>query len=186
MCVHWSRTMQPGNRGWPSSWSRWWPWWVWRAEDHTSQGALGRDPIRNRAVPERRLVPIFFSSCDFLPLPFKDNFFLGLFLLPLAQEIFWFPHPPLLHWLVYLKEGWFGAEVVSPTVQCGWDPSALAQGELQGLNAWMLAILAYSPLLEEKRGGKQVLCCLQEFTLIDNSLKTMTLGVHFVENFFQE
>ncbi len=53
LCVHWSRTMQPENRGWPSSWSRWWPSWVWRAEDRTSQGALGRDPIRNRAVPER-------------------------------------------------------------------------------------------------------------------------------------
>lgn len=68
-------------------------------------------------------------------------------------------------------------------MQCGWDPSALAQGELQGLNAGHIGIL---PPAGGKEGEKQVLCCLQEFTLIDNSLKTMTLGVHFVNNFFQE
>lgn len=96
LCVHWSRTTQPGNRGWPSSWSRWWPSWVWRAEDRTSQGALGRDPIRNRAVPERRPVPPpkLFSSCDFLPPPFKDDFFLDLFFCflfpPPSRDIFVF------------------------------------------------------------------------------------------------
>lgn len=37
-------------------------------------GRTGKDPIRNRAVPERRPVPVF-SSCDFLPTPFKEIFF---------------------------------------------------------------------------------------------------------------
>lgn len=113
-CVHWSRTTQPGNKGWPSSWSRWWPSWVWRAEDHTSQGALGKDPIRNRAVPERRPVPIFFimrlppsafQRWWLLPWPFSAS--------SSPKNIFLFSSSTLLHRLVYLKilEGWFGAEV---------------------------------------------------------------------------
>lgn len=116
LCAHWSRTMQPGNRGWPLSWSRWWPSWVWRAENRTSQGALGRDPVRNRAVPERRPVPIFFhhvtSSLSLSEMNSSSNFFSASCFCFLLLLFFFFPFT-LLHRLVYLKlcEGWPGAEV---------------------------------------------------------------------------
>lgn len=185
-CARWSRMMEPGNRGWPSSWSRWWPWWLWRAEDRTSQGALGRDPIRNRAVPERRPVPMFFPSCDFHPPPFRDDFFLGLFSASSCPKICWVFPSTLLHKLVYLKKIW---RVVldwgrSPP-QCNvGDSSSLPQGALRGVNASKVAILAYFGPPAGRRERKSILCCLQEFTLIGESLKTTMLAVHFVENFF--
>lgn len=161
LCVRWSRMMQPGNRGWLSSWSRWWPSWVWRAEDRTSQGALGRDPIRNRAVPERRPVPIF-SSCDFLPPPFKDDFFLNLFSASSSPRNILISSSTLLHRLVYLNtsEGWSGAEVgishsaMRGTPQLHHRESAKG-GFLESWPYWQTSV----PLLEEIR-GKTFLCCL--------------------------
>ncbi len=167
LCVHWSRTMQPENRGWPSSWSRWWPSWVWRAEDRTSQGALGRDPIRNRAVPERRPVPIFFIMW-LLPPPFKVDFFLDLFSASSSPRDILFSSSTLLHRLVYLNisEGLFGAEAdVSHSAMREiaqlHHRESLKGGLLESWPYWQTSV----PLLEEKR-GKTFLCCLQEFTLI--------------------
>lgn len=50
-----------------------------------------------------------FSSCDFLPPPFKDDFFLDLFSASSSPQ-FSFSSSTLLHRLVYLNisEGWFG------------------------------------------------------------------------------
>lgn len=155
MCVDWSRTMQPGNRTWPASWSRWCPPWVRRAENRTSQGALGRYPIRNRAVPERRPVPIFFiiwlppSAFQrwLLPQPF--------FLLPLPRDII-FSSSTLLHRLVYLNtcEGWSVAEAgVSHCAKWG-IPQLHHRGSFKG---WLLESWPYwhplYPHLEEKGGG---------------------------------
>lgn len=180
LCARWSRTTQPGNRGWPSSWSKWWPSWVWRAEDCTSQGALGRDPIRNRAVPEWRPVPLP-SSSFLLPPPFfrllrlllimwlprlsemasSSTFSLSCFLQP--EKIFLFNSSTLLHRLVLPEHTWRvvpGLKLASPTVQCteGWFGK--------------LAILAFGCSLrwkEWKREKTNFLCCLQEFTLIGDS-----------------
>lgn len=160
LCVHWSRTMQPGNKGWPSSWNRWWPSWVWRAEDRTSQGALGKDPIRNRAVPERRPVPIFFimwlppsafQRWWLLPWPYSASSSLRNML---------FSSSSLLHRLVYLKitGGWFwGWGRRFPQCNAGHS-SASPQRKIQGGGgwgiAWKLAILAYfSPPAGRKEGG---------------------------------
>lgn len=124
-----------------------------------------------------------FSSCDFLPPPFKDDdFFLDLFSASSSPRNILFSSSTLLHRLVYLNiwrvvQSW-GWRL--PQCNAG-DPSASPQGELQGVIAWKLAILAYfSPPVGRKDGKKTFLCCLQEFTL-----KTIMLGVHFVENFFQ-
>lgn len=153
LCARWSRTTQPGNRGWPSSWSRWWPSWAWRAEDCTSQGALGRDPIRNRAVPERRPVPALFfpSHITWLPpsafqrwlLP-RPSFFVFCFLQ--AEKIFLFNSSTLLHRLVLSEYTWrvvqglrFG---ISHSAMQG-IPQLHHGGELQGGTAWKLAILAF-------------------------------------------
>lgn len=192
LCARWSRMMQPGNRGWPLSWSRWWPSWVWRAENHTSQGALGRDPVRNRAVPEWRPVPIFFffhHVTSFLRLSemnSSSNFFF-CFLFP-EKYCFFSPSLPstLLHRLVYLNlcEGWPGAEFgVSHSAMWGipqlrhreaWRGDCLKAGHIGNVSI---------PPAGRKEGKKTFLCCLQEFTPIGNSLKTTMLGVHFVENF---
>lgn len=153
-CARWSRMMEPGNRGWPSSWSRWWPWWLWRAEDHTSQGALGRDPITNRAVPERRPVPIFFPSCDFLPPPFRDDFFLGLFSASSCPEIFWVFHPHCcINLFIWEKsERWFWTEAVLHSATWG-IPHLYHFDRFVG---WMLERWPYwrtsLPLQEEDRG----------------------------------
>lgn len=55
-----------------------------------------------------------FSSCDFLPPPFKDDdFFLDLFSASSSPRNILFSSSTLLHRLVYLNisEGWFVAEV---------------------------------------------------------------------------
>lgn len=203
LCARWSRTTQPGNRGWPSSWSRWWPSWAWRAEDCTSQGALGRDPIRNRAVPERRPVPALFfpphhvtsslrlsemtSSSTYLP----SFFFFFCFLQ--AEKIFLFNSSTLLHRLVLSEYTWrvvrglrFG--ISHSAMQGLHHGESFKGGLLESWPYWHSSV----PLAGRKKkikGEKTFLCCLQEFTLIGNSLKTHThtmLGVHFVENFFSD
>lgn len=124
-CVHWSRMMVPGNRGWPSSWSRWWPWWLWRAEDRTSQGALGRDPIRNRAVPERRPVPMLFHHVTSSLRLSEMTSSLAFFLLPLTQIYFeFFIHTAAETSLSEKKKkknlkGGSGLRLLSSTVQHG-------------------------------------------------------------------
>lgn len=132
-----------------------------------------------------------FSSCDFLPPPFKDDdFFLDLFSASSSRprEIFLLSSSTLLHRLVYLKisERWSGAEVgVSHSAMRGIPQlhhSESFKGRL--LESWPYWHTSV-PLLEDKR-GKTFLCCLQEFTLIGNSFNTTMLGVHFVENFFQK
>lgn len=156
--AHWSRMMQQGNRGWPSNLSRWWPSWVWRAEDRTSQGALGRHPIRNRAVPERRPVPIFFHHVTSSLHLWKMTSSLSFSLVPPTQEIFLFYSSTLLHRLVYLNlsEGWFGAEgAVSHGAM--WEILQLHHRE-RAFKGWLLESWPYwhtsVPLLEEKRGKK--------------------------------
>lgn len=156
-CVRWSRMMEPGNRGWPSSWSRWWPWWLWRAEDRTSQGALGRDPIRNRAVPERRPVPMFFHHVTSSLRLSEMTSSLAFFLLPLTQKIFWVFSSTLLHKLVYLEkksEGWFRTEaVVLHSATLGFlvfTTGSASRGEC--LKGGHIGILR-SPC-RKKRGGK--------------------------------
>lgn len=155
LCVHWSRMIQPGNRGWPSSWSRWWPSWVWRAEDHTSQGALGRNPIRNRAVPEWRPVPIFIMWLP--PSAFQRWLLPWPFLASSSPRNILFSSSSLLHRLVYLNisEGWFRAEVGIPQCNVG-DPSASPQGGLIGVTAWKLAILAYVSPPAGRREGENI------------------------------
>lgn len=130
-----------------------------------------------------------FSSCDFLPPPFKDDdFFLDLFSASSSPRNILFSSSTLLHRLVYLNisEGWFVAEVgVSHSAMRGslsLTTGRASRGDC--LKAGHIGILQ-SPCWK-KRGGKTFLCCLQEFTLIGNSLKTTMLGVHFVENFFQK
>lgn len=128
-----------------------------------------------------------FSSCDFLPLPFKDDFFLDLFSASSSPRNILFSTSSLLHRLVYLNisEGWFRAEV-GFTRSAMWGIPQLHHRE--SFKGWLLESWPYwhtsVPLLEEKR-GKTFLCCLQEFTLLGDSLKTTMLGVHFVENFLQ-
>lgn len=166
LCVHWSRTMQPGNRGWPSSWSRWWPSWAWRAEDRTSQGALGRDPIRNRAVPERRPVPIFFHHVTSSLRLSKMTSSLTFFSASSYPRNILFYSSTLLHRLVYLNisEGWFGAEVgVSHSAMRGFlsfTTGRASRGDC--LKAGHIGILQ-SPCWK-KKGERTFLCCLQEFT----------------------
>lgn len=119
-------------------------------------GRTGKRPHQKPSRAWAKTCPHLFSSCDFLPPPFKDDFFLDLFFCFLPPEkIFLFSSSTLLHRLVYLNlsEGWFGAEVWRlPQCNAG-DPSASPQGELQGAIAWKLAILAYfSPPAGRKRG----------------------------------
>lgn len=153
-------------------------------------GRTGKRPHQKPSRAWAKTCPHLFSSCDFLPPPFKDDdFFLDLFFCFLFPEkYFLFSSSTLLHRLVYQKisEGWFGAEVgVSHSAMRG-IPQLHHRESVKG---WLLESWPYwhtsVPLLEEKR-GKTFLCCLQEFTLIGNSLKTTMLGVHFVENFFQK
>lgn len=123
------------------------------------------------------LLPAAFQRW-LLPWPFF------CFLLPKSILSF---SSTLLHKLVYLKkkyEGWFWTEVVVLHSATWGIPHLCHRERFEG---WMLERWPYwhtsVPLQEEER-GKSILCCLQEFTLIGESLKTTTLAVHFVENFF--
>lgn len=75
----------------------------------------------------------------------------------------------LLHKLVYLKKirrvvlDWGHC---SPQCNVG-DSSSLPQGVLRGVNAWKVAILAYFGPPAGRRERKSILCCLQEFTLVN-------------------
>lgn len=178
LCARWSRTTQPGNRGWPSSWSKWWPSWVWRAEDCTSQGALGRDPIRNRAVPEWRPVPptLFLlppphhvtSSFRLSEMASSSTFSFSCFLQP--EKIFLFNSSTLLHRLVLSEHTWrvvLGLKLASPTVQCRGSLAFTMEGWFESWPYWHSA----APFAERNEKGekKTFFCCLQEFTLIGDS-----------------
>lgn len=149
--------MEPGNRGWPSSWSRWWPWWLWRAEDHTSQGALGRDPIRNRAVPERRPVPISPRPSWLPPAAFQRWLLPWPFFCFLLPKNIFSSSSTLLHKLVSEKtnlKGGSGLRSASSTVQCGGVPHLYHRERLRGecLKGGHIGKLQ-SPC-RKKRGGK--------------------------------
>lgn len=99
------------------------------------------------------------------------------------REIFLFSSSTLLHRLVYLiyPKGGAGLRAASPTVQCG-GTLQLHHGErfkgrlLESWPYWHTSV----PLLDEERGEKKTfLCCLQEFTLIGNSLKNHGVGFPF-------
>lgn len=198
LCAHWSRTMQPGNRGWPPSWSRWWPLCVLRAEDRISQGALGRDPIRNRAVPEWRPVPNFFFFFNFHHFRFLPFFCLSKIdlvswpfdLLPLPWERFCFLIQSAAHRLVlpeYIRgvvSGW-GQHLPQCNVR---ESSASPQGER--FKGWLCQSWPYwhesVPLLERRRRKHFYVAFknLHQYVILKKKKAPTVLGVVFVELFF--
>lgn len=170
-CARWSRTMQPENRGWPSSWSRWWPSWAWRAEDRISQDALGRDPIRNRAVPEQRPVPIFFIMW-LPPLSFLETSSFTLFLLPLWRDL-----SPLIHSAAKTRlpeygRGGLQLRLVPPTVQSGASLSCTTGSDC--LRSWPYWHSSFPSWKREET------FYVAFKNLHSNFLKTTTLGVHLL------
>ena len=96
-----------------------------------------------------------FSSCDFLPPPFKDDFFLDLFSASSSPRNILFSSSTLLHRLVDLNisKGWCGAEV---GVSCCAMQGTPQLHHRESSKGWLLEGWPYwrtsVPLLEEKRG----------------------------------
>lgn len=56
-------------------------------------GRTGKRPHQKPSCAWAKTCPHLFPSCDFLPPPFRDDFFLGLFSASSCPKVFWVFHP---------------------------------------------------------------------------------------------